>query len=91
MASVTRRQIIGGGAQINKSLQRRPQIVGGGAALPAHGSRPSIINVYTAETSFLYTDRGRTHGIRNTFTHAQMNHDFFEYIEWTSYRRGGRL
>ena len=31
MVSAARRQIIGGGAPINKS-RRRPQIVGGGAA-----------------------------------------------------------
>jgi len=39
MASAVRRQIIGGGAPINKSRRRRPQIVGGGdAEQPAHGS-----------------------------------------------------
>jgi len=32
MASAAHRQIIGGGAPINKSRRRRPQIVGGGAA-----------------------------------------------------------
>jgi len=37
MASAARRQIIGGGAPINKSRRWRPQIVGGGA-VPAHGS-----------------------------------------------------
>ena len=38
MVSAARRQIIGGGAPINKSRRRRrPQIVGGGVA-PAHGS-----------------------------------------------------
>ena len=37
MVSAARRQIIGGGAPINKSRRRRPQIVGGGGA--AHGSR----------------------------------------------------
>jgi len=37
MASAARRQIIGGGAPINKSgRRRRPQIVGGGT--PANGS-----------------------------------------------------
>src|SRR6218665_650475 len=39
MVSAARRQIIGGGAPINKSRRRGPQIVGGGgAARPAHGS-----------------------------------------------------
>jgi len=33
MASAARRQIIGGGASINKSRRRRPQIVDGGAQL----------------------------------------------------------
>ena len=37
MESAARRQIIGGGAPVNKSWRRRPQIVGG-AARPAHGS-----------------------------------------------------
>src|SRR6218665_1523311 len=32
MASAARRQIISGGAPINKSRRRHPQIVGGGAA-----------------------------------------------------------
>ena len=41
MVSAARRQIIGGGAPINKSRGRRPQIVGG-AARPAHGSRGAI-------------------------------------------------
>src|SRR6218665_1723804 len=42
MVSVARRQIIGGGAPINKNRRRRrPQIVGGGAARPAHGSKSS--------------------------------------------------
>jgi len=46
MASAVRRQIIGGGAPINKSRRRRPQIVGGeagarlyvGKSLPERGS-----------------------------------------------------
>src|SRR6218665_432203 len=39
MASLARRQIIGGSAPINKSRRRRRQQIGGGDAVrPAHGS-----------------------------------------------------
>src|SRR6218665_2700772 len=41
MALAARRQIIGGGAPINKSWRRRPQIVGGGGA--AHRSSWNVI------------------------------------------------
>ena len=44
MVSAARRQIIGGGAPINKSRRRRrPQIVGGGAA--RHGSSLEVPDV----------------------------------------------
>ena len=44
MVLATRRQIIGGGAPINKSRRRSPQIVGG-AARPAHGSNFGVPSV----------------------------------------------
>ena len=46
MASAALRQIIGGGAPINKSRRRRPQIIDGGAARPAHGSNQDKLSAY---------------------------------------------